>query len=277
MTIASTLKSLSPSRYRLRVFGSLVALLVMPFTIYYLSYVRSQSGYFTDRSFRKLSTINNQVGERVENAATVFKNSSDRFIRPPFREKDSDKFDTDPAHKKENLKNLKEVFKRLKGDRQIIPLHIDTEPWSDKLSPGTVTLNTVRHEGDSSWLYLDYVSEGLVDKTVIRVEAKTDLNRLIRPFLSARVGSDYEQFQDILITESDTGRVIFQHDTTEVRVASLDKLQSSEAQAKRIDLKEIAQTSNVIDVSLAGSNYRLFSHPLKLSLPCSDANSPNPT
>lgn len=276
MTIANTLKRLSPPLYRLRVFVIITALLALPFTVYYLLYVRSQSGYFTDRNFRKLSTISNQVAVRVENAATVFKNSSDKFINPQVKEKDALPFDTNPAHKQQNLDRLKIVFKRLKGDRQITPLHIDTEPLSDKLSPGTVTLNTVRHEGDSSWLYMDYVSEGILPKTVIRVQAKTDLNRLIQPFLSARVGSDYDQFQNILITESETARVIFQHDTTEARVASLDKLPSSD-QEKKIDLKEISQTSNVIDVSLAGSNYRLFSHPLKLSLPCNSANSPNTT
>ena len=277
MTIANTLKSLSPALYRVRVFVMISALLTLPFTIYYLSYVRSQSGYFTDRSFRKLSTISNQVALRVENAATVFKNSSDKFINPLVKEENSLTFDTNPEHNQENFNRLKEVFKRLKGDRQIIPVHISTEAWNDKLSPGTVTLKTVRHEGESSWLYFEYLSEGKLDKTVIRVEAKTDLNRLIQPFLSARVGSDYEQFQNILITESDSGRVIFQHDTTEVRVASLDKLQSAENAAKKLDLKEIAQTSNVIDVSLAGSNYRLFSHPLKLALPCNNGNSPNNT
>src|SRR5215203_4534184 len=41
--------------------------------------------------------------------------------------------------------------------------------------------------------------------------------------------------------------------------------------------QKVKQTSNVIDVSLGGSNYRLFSHPLKLSLPCSNAKSPNVT
>jgi hypothetical protein len=273
MKIAETVKRLSPPPNRLRIFVIIIAVLALPFTVYYLLYVRSQSGYFTDRSFRKLATTSTQIGSRVESAALVFKNTSDRFIRPQV--KDSLTFDPTPAAKQKNLNNLKEVFKKL--NRQITPLSIDIEPWGDKVSPGTVTLNTVRHEGDSSWLYLDYVSDGFVKKTVIRVHAKIDLNRLIQPFLSARVGSDYDQFQNILITESDTGRVIFQHDMTEVRLASLDKLPLSEDQAKKADLKDVAQTSNVIDVSLAGSNYRLFSHPLKLSLPCSNANSPNIT
>src|SRR6185369_17134885 len=233
MKIAETVKRLSPPPNRLRIFVIIIAVFALPFTVYYLLYVRSQSGYFTDRSFRKLATTSTQIGSRVESAALVFKNTSDRFIRPQV--KDSLTFDPAPAAKQ---KNQKEVFKKL--NRQVTPLSIDIERWSDKVSPGTVTLNTVRHEGDSSWLYLDYVSDGFVEKTVIRVHAKIDLNRLIQPFLSARVGSDDDQFQNILITESDTGRVIFQYDTTEVRLASLDKLPSSADQAKKVDLKDIA-------------------------------------
>ena len=272
MNLVNTVKRLSPPLYRLHVFVIIIALLAIPFTVYYLLYVRSQSGYFTDRSFRKLGTISSQIGLRVESAAMVFKNTSDRFIRPLA--KDSLEFDPE-ASDQTNFEGLKKVFKKLKGDRQVIPLGLATEPWSDKVSAGTVTLNSVRHEGDSSWLYLDYVSDGLKDKTVIRVQAKTDLNKLIQPFLSARVGFENDQFQNILISESDTARVIFQHDATEVRMASLDKLPSSEDHAKKIDLKDVTQTSNMIEVSLAGSNYRVFSHPLKISLPCSNVNSPN--
>jgi hypothetical protein len=272
MALADTAKRLSPALNRLRIFAIIIAVLALPFTVYYVFYVRNQSGYFTDRSFRKLASTSTQIGGRVESAALVFKNTSDRFIRPNV----ADSVAFDPyAPKQKNFEHLKEVFKWLKGERQIIPLDIDTEPLSDKVSPGTVTLNTVRHEADSFWLYLDYVSEGLLHRTVIRVQAKVDLNRLIQPFLSARVGSDYDRFQNVLITETETGRVIFQHDTTELRLASLDKLPSSEDPAKKIELKDIAQGSNVVDVALAGSNYRLFSHPLKLSLPCSNAHSPN--
>jgi hypothetical protein len=272
MAIADTAKRLSPALYRLRIFAIIIAVLALPFTVYYVFYVRNQSGYFTDRSFRRLASTSTQIGARVESAALVLKNTSDRFIKPNVA--DSVAFDPH-APKQKNLEHLKEVFKWLKGERQIVPLDIDTEPLSDKVSPGTVTLNTVRHEADSSWLYLDYVSDGILHKTVIRVQAKVDLNRLIQPFLSARVGSDYDRFQNILITETETGRVIFQHDTTELRLASLDKLPSAEDPGKKIDLKDVAQGSNVVDVALAGSNYRLFSQPLKLSLPCSNAHSPN--
>jgi len=278
MSIASTLKRLSPPLYRLRIFVIILAVLALPFAIYYFLYVRSQTGYFTDRSFRKLSLISSQITLKVESAGSVLKNTSDKFIRPRFVDTDSVSFNPDPERKQENFERLKQSFKKLREQGPLItPINIDTEPWSDKVSPGTVTLTAVKYEGDSSWLYLDYVADGLVEKTVIRVKAKVDLNKLIQPFLSARVGSDADQFQNILIAEADTARVIFQHDVTQIRLASLDKLTSADDKNKKIDLKEIAQTSNVIDVALAGSNYKLFSHPIKLSLPSSNANAPDVT
>jgi ABC-type multidrug transport system fused ATPase/permease subunit len=256
----------------------LIAVLALPFAIYYFLYVRSQTGYFTDRSFRKLSLISSQITLKVESAGSVLKNTSDKFIRPRFYDTDYVRFNSLPGHKQENLDGLKQLFKKLREQSPTItPLNIDTEPWSEKVSPGTVTLTAVKYEGDSSWLYLDYLAEGVEEKTVIRVQAKVDLNKLIQPFLSARVGSDPDQFQNILIAESDTTRVIFQLDATQIRLASLDKLPSAEDKNKKIELKEIAQTSNVIDVSLAGSNYKLFSHPIKLSLPSNNANAPDVT
>ena len=278
MSIASTIKRLSPPLYRLRLFVIILAVLTLPFAIYYFLYVRSQTGYFTDRSFRKLSLISSQITLKVESAGSVLKNTSEKFIRPRFMDTESLLFSTDPARRQENFERLKQIFKKLRDQNPLITLiSIDTEPWSEKVSTGAITLTGVKYEGDSAWLYLDYVTDGLAEKTVIRVQAKLDLNKLIQPFLSARVGPDPDQFQNIFIAEADTARVLFQHDATQIRLASLDKLPSAEDKNKKIDLKEIAQTSNVVDVSLAGSNYKLFSHPIKLSLPSSNASAPDVT
>lgn len=276
MALSDTLKSLSPSLYRLRVMVIVVAALVLPITVYYLLYVRSQTGYFNARNFRKLSLISSQIGSKLENAGSVLEKTSERFIRP--LEEDVYRFNADRIPKQQNLNDLREVFKRLKDDSpQIVPVNIDVEKWSPAATPGSVTLTSIRYEADSSWLYLDYVSEGISEGTVIRVRAKTELSGLIQPFLSARVGSTPEQFQNILIAETETGRVILQHDMTQVRLASMDKLTSSEASGKRIDIRDIAQTSSTADIALAGSNYRLFAHPLKLSLPAGSATGPTAT
>lgn len=275
MAFTDTLKRLTPALYRLRLFVFISAAIVVVIATYYLIYVRSQKGYFNDRNFRKLSLISSQIGSKLTNAGSVLEKTCERFIRPLAE--DAHKFSIDPTQKQKNKTELQEVFKRLKGDSpQIIPFNVDTEKWNANSAPGSVTLTAVRHEGDSSWLYFDYVSNGLEEGTVIRVQAKTELNGLIQPFLTARIGSHPDQFQNILIAEADTARVILQHDTTQIRLASLDKLPAAN-EAKKIDLKEIANTSNAVDVTLAGANYRLFSHPLKVSLPATSASAPSAT
>ena len=274
MDVTAAFKKLSPSLYRLRILVIIVAAIVLPIAIYYFFYVRSQSGYFTDRSFRKLSLISSQIASKVESTGFVLKNTSEKFIRSKVKEESSSSFNGN-ASRKDNLDNFKQLFKRLKEDSpQIIPVSIAEEPWSTNVSPGSVTLTAARQELDSPWLYFDYISEGQKPNTVIRVQAKTDLNKLLQSILSARVGSNPDQFQNILIAEVETAKVIYQDDPAQVRLASLDKLTSADG-GKRIDLKEIAHSSNLIDVALTGINYRLFSNPLKLSLPSSSASQPN--
>ena len=274
MDIMAPFKKLSPSLYRVRILVVIVAAIVLPIAIYYFFYVRSQTGYFTDRSFRKLSLISSQIASKVESTGFVLKNTSEKFIRPKVQEESSSRFDR-TVSRKQNLDQFKELFKRLKEDSpQIIPVGIAEEPWSTNVSPGSVTLTAARHELDSPWLYFDYISEGQKKDTVIRVQAKTDLNKLLQSILSARVGSNPDQFQNILIAEADSAKVIYQHDPAQVRLASLDKLTAANG-GKLIDLKEIAHSSNVVDVALTGITYRLFSNPLKLSLPSSSATQPN--
>ena len=262
MNLTDAFKKVSPSLYRLRILVIIVGALVLPTAIYYFLYVRNQTGYFTDRSFRKLSLISSQISSKVESSGTVLKNTSERFIRPNFQVKTA--FDASLT-RKQNLDQLSELFNRFKDDSpQIIPVGIGEEPWNANVSPGTVTLTAARQESDSSWLYFDYISEGKKENTVIRVQAKTDLNKLLQSVLSARVGSNPDQFQNILIADADTAKIVYQHDPAQLRLASFDKLTS-------------VQTSNVTDVALAGVSYRLFSHPVKLSLPSSSASGPSIT
>lgn len=275
MGLAKAIKDLTPALYRLRIFVFLLAAIILGIAVYYFLYVRSQTGYFNDRNFRKLSLISSQIGSKIANTASVLEKTSDRFIRPLAD--DPYKFRTDAKLKEANKTDLQEVFKRLKNDSpQIIPVNIDTEKWSPNIV-GSVTLTAVRYEGDSSWLYFDYVANGIDEGTMIRVQAKSELNSLIQPFLTARIGHNPDQFQNILIAEADTARVILQHDSTQIRLASLDKLTAANVPGKTINLKELASTSNAVDVTLAGANYRLFSHPLKLSLPTNSGAAPTPT
>jgi hypothetical protein len=276
MSILNRLKELTPHVYRLRVLAITAAVVVVPFLVNYLFYVRNQSVYFTDRSFRKLSLVGSQITAKVETAGLVLKNTSDKLIKPRQTEDETTKFT--PANEEDNLKSLKEFFTTLKDDGpEIIPLSIRAERLSDKTSPDTVSLTAVRNEGDTSWLYLDYVSDTISSNQVMRVQAKVDLNSLVQPFMrfTSTIGLERGQFENILISEADNARVIFQNDPTQIRLASLDKLAPIDDTGKSLDLKEVGKTSSVADIALAGSDYKLFSHPIRLSLSSNRANAPS--
>lgn len=279
MGLADKLKSLSPSLYRLRLFAFICAGIVVAMATYYFLFVRSQTGYFNNRNFRKLSLISNQIGSKLTNAGSVLEKTCERFVR--LSDEELGRFtlgSDDLMGQQDNTAKLREVFNELKDDSlQIIPYNLQVEKWRADVTPGIVTLTDIRNENDSTWLYFEYVAHGLVEGTLIRTQAKTQLSALVQPFLSARVGSQQDQFQNILIAEAETARVILQYDTSQVRLASVDKLNAANTAGKTINLRDISQTSNMAEVSLAGDNYRVFSHPLKLSFAVPSTNAPSTT
>ena len=277
MELAAFFGRLSPQLYRIRIASATILLLIVPLLVYYLFYVRNQSAYFTERSFRSLSLISQQIDLKIESAGTVLKNSSEKFINPQTETTDSPKFDATKTDE-ENLKSLGTVFSGLKdASPQIIPFSIQSKS-AEGLTGGLITVGGVLEDEGTLWLYLNYQSNPTKDKKIIVVKAKTNFNNLLQPILARRenIGDSFgDEFQDLLLADAATGRVFFQLDPSEVRLASLDKLVSHSDQ-KRIDIKEIGQTSNVIDVDLAGTSFKLFFDPLELSLrPSATPDGPN--
>jgi hypothetical protein len=259
MGILSIVRNISPSLYRLRILAIIVTLLVVPFVLYYLVFVRSQTAYFTERSFRKLSLIGSQITSKIESVGLVLKNNSEKLTG----------LETfDPARTQENVEDLREILAALKDDGpQIVPLKIEAVPADSQKSPAPLTFASESQETDGPKLYVNSVSPSRDAKTLVTVQAKVDLSDLLQPLLNPRTyvaGAERDQFQNILIAEAATGKVIFQQDTTQVRLASLDKLTSAEDPTKKIELKDFPQTSNLVDVTLAGSSYKLFSQPIEI-------------
>jgi hypothetical protein len=271
---------MQPSLYRLRILTIIVAVLILPFALYYLIIVRSQSAYFTERSFRKLSLISNQISSKVESAELVLRNNSEKFINPE-QQTNTKRYDPEPSQRAENVKSLKQIFGALKDDSpQITMIDVGAASNEEQQFTGTVILTNVRQEADGPVLYLNYISESKSKNGIVKVQAKADLQSLLQPLLSTRAhiaGAERDQFQDILISETGTGKVIFQNDTTQVRLASLDKLTSADDAAKKIELKDVPQTSNLMDVALAGTKYKLFSQPVEISLHSANGKTTNPS
>ena len=133
-------------------------------------------------------------------------------------------------------------------------------------------MNVGQEEG-TTWLYFDARYRVADGSNVVTIRAKTNLGRLVDPIVGgrrveSREGSDHEEgFDDILITQAGAdGQVIFQQRGSSLRLVSLDKLTSAADEGKTIDLNTLGQSSNVADVKLAGADYKLFLHPVNLSI-----------
>lgn len=260
MGFVSTVRNISSSLYRLRILATIVTVLILPFVLYYLVIVRSQTAYFTERSFRKLSLIGSQITSKIESVGLVVKNNSEKLTG-------LDSFD--PSRTQENMGDLRKILAALKDDSpQIVPLSMESVPADSQKPLAPLTFTSESQETDGPKLYVTSVSPLRNTKNLVAVRAKVDLSDLLQPLLNPRTyvaGAERDQFQNILISEAATGKVIFQQDTTQVRLASLDKLTSAEDPTRKIELKDIPQTSNLVDVTLAGSNYKLFSQPVEIA------------
>ena len=266
MSIGSTLRKLSPPLYRVQVVAATVLLLAIPLLTYYLFYVRNQSAYFTERSFRSLSLVGQQIALKVESAGTVLKNSTEQFVNPKDPGSPT-KFDFIKSDK-ENLDGLLKSLRDLNSDSpQIIPFSLQRRA-ADGQELSSTTISGVSEDEGVLWLYLNYSSQPTADKQVVVVNARTDFRNLLQPLLALRenIGDAAgDQFQDLLIAEATNGKVFFQLDPSELRLASLDKLTTYDEQRK-FEVKELAQASTLAEVKLAGSSFKAFFDPLELSL-----------
>lgn len=273
MDILSTFQKISPSLYRLRILAVIVAILTVPLVVYYLVIVRGQTAYFTERSFRRLSLLGSQIELKVENAGDVLAKNSEKLIQARDKET-SEEHGPNPAPTKPDLDSLKEILGE-DDSPHILSFKI-SKATAVHQEPGSVTLAPVRLEGTTPKLYFNYLSESGSELA----QAKIDFNGLLQPFLATRThiaGDERDQFENILVSEAGTGRIIFQQDATEVRLASLAGLTRADDTGKTVDVKAISQESAMTDVILAGSKYKLFSHPLKISLPSDDGTATDTT
>ncbi len=278
-----------PPAAKLRVLLVTVLVLAVPFFIYYLFYIKSQTDYFTSRNFRALDRIGSQTASKVENLAGVLMNMGENFVRPDESIKPADDmnptgwetlphFDPGGKNSEKNLAGLRRLLENLKDyGAEIKPVKAVSD--TDKEIDGSQSLESsvavsVGQEDGVTMLYFQARYRVADGSNAVTILTKTELDKLVGPIVGghsveSRTGTDHEEsFDDILITQADgDGRVIFQQGGSELRLVSADKIPSADDEAKTIDLRNLGQSSSVADVKLAGTNYKLFLHPVDLSTP----------
>lgn len=256
MGLAGTISKMSPSLGRLRILLTTVLVLLVPLFIYYTFYVANQAAYFTNRDFRLLSLISSQISTKVEGLSVVFKLAGDKYAS---RADDARGVEETQTYLRESgIQSSAADFRRT-----------TPEPIKEKGHDSNVTLDVSQEDG-IQWLYFHYSYESKGNR--VEMQGRVDFNSLIGPQVGSGAGSlaspgDEDGFENILIAQaSPEGQVIFQQDTSMLRLMSLDKLTPAEGGDGHIDFGAAGKVSSVLDVKLAGSNYKLFLHPLTLSL-----------
>jgi hypothetical protein len=106
----------------------------------------------------------------------------------------------------------------------------------------------------------------------LNVSAQTDFRKLIVPLLSKREegqskGDIQEDFDHIVIARADNGKTLFQYTNSDLNLTSLEHVHLADAPDKTLDLKTRSQTTDSVDVTIAGARYKLYVQPIEISLP----------
>lgn len=286
MRLVETISRTLPTAAKLRIALITVLILTVPFFVYYLFYIKSQTDYFTNRNFRALARVGNQVTTKVESLSSVLRRVGEKFVDPDDSlaaapadgQGDAPRFTPGVKNSKQNFEGLQRVLQNLKDYGAEIEA-VEAESASEAEIAGGQRFESkasveARAEDGVTRLYFKLQYTPADRSNVITIRARTDFNKLIEPILGeqgaegAKGAVADEGFDDILIAEpGGGGRVLFQQSASELRLVSLDRLTASGDEGRTIDLGALGRSSSVADVRLAGSDYKLFIYPLSLSVP----------
>jgi hypothetical protein len=234
------------------------------FSLYYFFYVSWQRSYATDRAFRLLTVVGDQLATRHANLRNIFAASL----------VSSDPEDYLKEVLKDDISNIHTTCSTCtKRDGELTLRLIETPTRSFSLE---AMFHPVRGNKASSC----FISGD--------VDLNTDLCRRFR-----NVTEEY--FDDILIATS-AGEVLFQKNTSGLRITDLNALlppKAADGKTPKADepepnkpgltrvkpataFRDASQFSNVIGVRLAGADYKLYLQPVRLNIADKDGQNLKP-
>ena len=271
---------------RIRVFILFVLLLLVPLFAYFSLHVTRRTAYFNDRNFRQLNNFSRQIADRVDGFRQVIITLGYKVLEEAGR-KDDTTDDLDNATEKPNatLDGYLNVL-RNEGTNLTRPVIIEQGAHSSEKYYGPQLTLQIVNEGDKSLLKYDYFGEPKVDlygadpfvkvdpvkAETLRFYTTTDFNHLIETILGNTVDADSanpsngRQFDHILIARADTGKVLFAQTRGGLSLTSLDSVALADAPDKVLDFKARSKTSEAVDVTIAGTRYKLYAQPISIAL-----------
>jgi hypothetical protein len=259
MNPLTAIKNYSPSA-RVRVFIISLTVLIAPLFIYFSLHVTNRIRYFNDRNFRQLGNFSGQISDRIDNLGSAFNNAVDRFLNPPA--------DQPPSEK--NRDEFQKFLDVLKSDGTVFSAGRITPDAAGEKTNFTVNID-ITNQDSTTWLTFEGNGK-LKNGSELNASARTDFQNLIVPILSKREEGQsksdiQEDFDHIVIARADNGKTLFQNTKSDLNLTSLEHVHLADAPDKTLDLKTRSQTTDSVDVTIAGARYKLYVQPIEISLP----------
>jgi hypothetical protein len=204
---------------------AMAALLVSGlFCVYYFVYVRAQRDYLTNRNFRFLAVLGDQIEGNIANHGSVLRYFVDQM--DPLdsgldhrREKSRRLLE---QHRQENQQDIGDSDQELREDymRYLAPhLHLDEKVQTDGAKSGITKLRVNRHNGRWQLTVIAWGKQRKYSGTV-------SFKELLQPFIGSL------PFDDVLLSSED-GSIIYQEAKTGPQFANLAELLQAETPDKK--------------------------------------------
>ena len=234
------MKKALPSLRQVKILGITLLGLLVPFSVYYLLYSANQKEYFVRRDFRLLSVLGSGIEKKVDGIGNAYtgaaKSAARRFYLKPSASDD-------------------EVQKILKSQSLELDKMAFDPQGQEQLEPSL----DVRQESGIQWLFFRF-TEKEKGQPAVAVSAKTKLEDFVAPFFS-RLGNG-EDFDSVFLADVN-GQLLYQWAPDEVHLTNFSALLGKNG--AKVDFDQLKQNSNVIDVTIAETDYKLFLQPVELS------------
>jgi hypothetical protein len=271
---------------RIRVFILFVLLLLVPLFAYFSLHVTKRTAYFNDRNFRQLNNFSRQIADRIDSLRPVIITLGYKVLKETGQ-KDDTNDDVDYASEKSNqtLQGYLNLL-RNEGTNLTQPAAVERGvSGSGKYDGPQLTLQVV-NEGDKSLLRYEYFGKPEVDlygadpfldvdrvkAATLRFYTSTDFKQFIETIVGTAVDagnantSNGRQFDDLLIARADTGKVLFEQTHGDLSLTSLESVALADTPDKAFDFKARSKTSEAVDVTIAGTRYKLYAQPISIAL-----------
>ena len=238
--------------------GVAVLVLLLCFGAYYALVVRTQTNYFTNRDFRLLAGMSDQIRDVIANLGSSITNAA--MPPPPLPNHDTNGspflkaiHDANPTPSANPTQDLQRVEKMV----GLVP-HLTLIEEASTVVGGTNMPEAARglaaevvSAGTASWLRFEY--QGGTNSNV-RLKVRANLAKLLEPIVNR------SDFDDLLLVATN-GDILYQQVAGALRIARLS-IPADNSFATNL-------------VNYAGADYRLFAQPVRFTLPSGGSASPS--